>query len=169
MEKVNISVNEAKKEKLFYVVANIIIVDKEKASCLLLKRSDSEKVLPGKWVFPGGKLEHDDVISLLLESGNQPIDGVDDILSKLASREAKEECGLIVSADNAIILSNKVFIRPDKIPVFMTTLVTSYEGGTLKLEEGSIVDSAWVNESDIYSYDCPGNVKTDAVKALQLI
>ena len=35
-----ISIKEAKPEKLFYVVANIIIINKADASCLILKRSN---------------------------------------------------------------------------------------------------------------------------------
>ena len=61
-----ISSDKAKQDKQFYVVANIIIINITERTCLILKRSDSEKVLPGKYAFPGGKLEHGDVQSCLM-------------------------------------------------------------------------------------------------------
>src|SRR5260221_13429860 len=89
MANINISTDEAKQDKLFYIVANIIIVDSTKRACLLLKRGENEKVYPGKWGHAGGKLEHQDVNKLILEAGVKPIEGIDNILGKLAKREAK--------------------------------------------------------------------------------
>jgi len=130
---VSISVDQAKKDKLFYVVANIAIVDVAKAKVLILQRSETEKVYPGKWALPGGKLEHSDIANLLAENGNAPIDGVDNILGQLAKREAMEECGLVVAAESAKVLSDKVFVRPDNVPVFMTVLTAAYAQPQLKL------------------------------------
>lgn len=153
MSKFVISTSEAKQDKLFYVVANIIIIDSNRKVCLLLKRSENEKVLPGKWGHAGGKLEHADVKKLILEAGTEPINGIENILGKLARREAKEECGLDVNEESKII-KNKVFVRPDGIPVFMATLVTEYKGGDVEIEEGAIADYAWVGISDLDKYDC---------------
>ena len=121
MSNPEISIIEAKSEKLFYVVANIVIV-KPDATCLLLRRSDREIALPGYWAFPGGVLEHAIVAEQLGESGADPIEGIDNILEKLAAKEALEECGLNIVEDNSSIISNKAFVRPDKVPVFMVTL-----------------------------------------------
>jgi hypothetical protein len=43
---------------------------------------------------------------LLVASGKKPIEGVDNILDKLAMREAKEECGLDVDAKGATLIKN---------------------------------------------------------------
>ncbi|HEY4963175.1 MAG TPA: NUDIX domain-containing protein [Candidatus Saccharimonadales bacterium] len=138
MTKSIISIDAAKVDKLFYVVANVIILNTKNATCLLLKRSEREKVHPGKWAFPGGKLEHGDVESLLAESGKAPIDGIDNIMGKLAMREAKEECGLDVDCDSSNVVSNKLFVRPDGIPVFMAVLTTSILMAKLHLKKGPL-------------------------------
>ncbi|MDB5170843.1 MAG: hypothetical protein JWO35_537 [Candidatus Saccharibacteria bacterium] len=166
MSNLEISSTEAKQDKLFYVVANIIIVNSVDQTCLLLKRSETEKVLGGKWAFPGGKLEHSDVASLLAETGNQPIDGIDDILGKLAVREAQEECGLTVNGENNTVIKNKVFVRPDGVPVFMATLTAEYAGGSVVLEDGAFSDFAWVSKENLGNYDCIEGVRQEAEKAL---
>lgn len=151
-----ISTAAAKQDKLFYVVANIIIVDAHNKTILLIKRSETEKVFPGKWAFPGGKLEHGDVSSLIIAAGTDPVEGVDNILGKLAAREAKEECGLAVREETKV-LSNKVFVRPDGIPVFMAVLVSEYIGGDVVLEAGAVSDYSWVTAESVRLLDCiPG-------------
>ncbi len=52
-----ISLKEAKQDKLFYFVANIIIYRDSDSRCLILKRHLREKVHPNKYAVPGGKLE----------------------------------------------------------------------------------------------------------------
>lgn len=52
-----ISLQNAKENKLFYFVANVVIYRSSDARCLILKRSVEEKVHPGKYCVPGGKLE----------------------------------------------------------------------------------------------------------------
>jgi 8-oxo-dGTP pyrophosphatase MutT (NUDIX family) len=162
----HISTTEAKQDKLFYIVANIAIVNTADATVLILKRSASEKVHPGKWAFPGGKLEHADVARLLEETGAEPIDGIDNIMGLLAMREAKEECGLTVDASSARILSDKVFVRPDGIPVFMTIMATGYSGGEVVLEEGAFSEYTWVSMADLSDYDLITGLARDIEAAL---
>jgi 8-oxo-dGTP pyrophosphatase MutT (NUDIX family) len=168
MSEIIISNDQAKQDKLFYVVANMAIVDVKKAKVLILKRGDSEKVHPGKWAFPGGKLEHADVIKLLEKTGNAPIQGVDNILGKLAQREAKEECGLDVNAAATKILSDKVFVRPDEVPVFMTVLATEYVGGEVQLEAGAFSDHAWVGIDDLTRYDLIDGLQNEVRLAIKM-
>ena len=52
-----ISLKDAKQDKLFYVVANVVICRESDGRCLILKRSARERVHPGKYAVPGGKLE----------------------------------------------------------------------------------------------------------------
>lgn len=161
-----ISITAAKPDKLFYVVSNIIIVNPKNRTCLILKRSQNETVHPGKWAFPGGKLEHDEVETLLSKEDKLPIDGIDNILGKLAEREAKEECGLDVDSRKGVIISNKVFVRPDGIPVFLAIMTTVYSGGEVVLESGSFSDYAWVCEADSAKYDCIEGITQDIKTAL---
>ena len=57
MKAKEISLKEAKQNKLFYFVANVVIYRAKDKRCLILKRDEREKVHPGKYAVPGGKLE----------------------------------------------------------------------------------------------------------------
>ena len=61
MKAKKISVDNAKKNKLFYFVANVVIYREADGRCLILKRDEREKVQPGKYAVPGGKLEWADL------------------------------------------------------------------------------------------------------------
>ncbi len=50
----------------------------------------------------------------------------------------------------------------------MVTLMTDYQGGEVKLEEG-FIDFAWVAEDELGSYDCIPGVPAEAREALGLI
>ena len=52
-----ISLENAKDDKLFYFVANVVVFRESDGRCLILKRSENEKVHPGKFATQGGKLE----------------------------------------------------------------------------------------------------------------
>ena len=168
MSDINISVSEAKQDKLQYVVANFVVVNKENKTVLLLQRSHREKVHPGKWAFPGGKLEHENIAEMIQSEGVDPLDGVDNVLSKLAEKETKEEVGLSVNGESNRIIKNKVFVRPDGVPVFMVTLMTQYEGGEVKLEEG-IEAAVWVTAEELDNYNCISGVQDEARVALSLV
>jgi ADP-ribose pyrophosphatase YjhB (NUDIX family) len=168
MNETLISITAAKQDKLFYVVSNIIIVNPSTRTCLILKRSQTETVHPGKWAFPGGKLEHAEVVTLLKAEAKQPIDGIDNILGKLAEREAKEECGLEVDGEKGAIISNKVFVRPDGVPVFLAIMTATYTGREVVLEAGSFSDYAWVGQEEAVNYDCIEGIADDIKTALEL-
>jgi len=168
MSRPKISVAEAKQDKLSYVVANFVVVNPEDKTVLLLQRSKEEKVHPGKWAFPGGKLEHGNIADMIEEEGVDPIDGVENVLEKLAMKETLEESGLSVVAREGVILRDKVFIRPDGVPVFMVTLMANYQGGEIKLEKG-IIASAWPTDEQLDDYDCIPGVPEEARKALNLL
>jgi 8-oxo-dGTP pyrophosphatase MutT (NUDIX family) len=56
-----ISLDRAKPDKLFYLVANVVIRRPEDGRYLLLQRASDEAVHGGQWCFPGGKLEWSDL------------------------------------------------------------------------------------------------------------
>ena len=56
-----ISIEQAKQNKLLYFVANVVVYRKEDNRCLILKRSEREKVHPGRYGVIGGKLEWGDL------------------------------------------------------------------------------------------------------------
>jgi 8-oxo-dGTP pyrophosphatase MutT (NUDIX family) len=163
-----ISIDQAKTDKLFYVVANVYPV-REDGRCLILKRDEREKVFPGKWAPIGGKMEHDnfDVNNPDRKDGDVLV--FENALFKLLGREAVEEAGVTITPP-LIFLDNKLIVRPDGIPVNLMTFAAGYGGEDVVLEKGGFTDFAWVSGEEVDNYDCieavPVEVKA-ATKSLK--
>lgn len=161
-----INVAEAKKDKLFYVTANAVVV-REDSKALILKRSDREKVYPGKWTIVGEKIEHSDL------DVNNPSRHEGDVLvfesaiSEVLHRGAQEEAGITIKPEHAF-LSDKIIVRPDGTPVVVLVFAALYGGGDVYPQEGDFTDFAWVGTEEIEDYDCIEGVKEDIKAALSV-
>ena len=160
-----ISIDKADPKKLFYFVANVIVFRDKDKRCLILKRSLNEKVHPGKYCVPGGKLEWADLDIKKPTKMNGDVYDFDNVLEKLLIREVKEEAGLKIGNELKCIC-NTAFIRPDGIPVMMLKFSVKYIGGKIKLEKDSFVDYAWVNKVELKKYDLIGGIDKEIIKAL---
>ena len=132
--------------KFHYVVVTGIIIKEGKY--LITKRSEKEKVFPGKWTVPGGKLEQKDYTSLPPSTTEGQWYNVLDILLK---REVKEEVNLEIK--NIKYLTNLTFIRPDNIPVVVLSLFADYDQGEIKLNPEELSEYKWVNIEEAKDYD----------------
>ena len=166
----SISIEQAKKDKLFYVVVTVVPYRKSDGSVLLLKRSDREIAHPGRWGIPGGKLEHSD-----LDVHNPDIlnGNVKDYLyavERLAERETREEAGIGIDTSEMKFVSSKTFIRPDNVPsvLFQFTAPVDEQDMNVVLEEGGFTDYAWVQENEFENYDCIDGIPEEARKAIAL-
>ncbi|XKT75343.1 MAG: NUDIX hydrolase [Patescibacteria group bacterium UBA2103] len=167
MPATKISIDEAKKDKLFYFVANALVYREEDGRCLLLKRSHTEKVHPGRWATPGGKMEWQDFdLSNPTRLNGDVLDYLDSV-EGLLKREIMEEAGVEVKDDFKFINSN-TFIRPDGIPVVLIKLAVSYRSGDVVLEEGCFDDFAWVNEEEVKALECIDGICEEVVKTVSL-
>jgi 8-oxo-dGTP diphosphatase len=92
-----------KQNKKLHIVAVVAVIRNQKGQYLVLKRGEHEIAYPGKYTFPGGKIEGNDTTKETLE------------------REVKEETGLKLKKGK-ILLKDKSFLRPDG----QTTKVFSY-------------------------------------------
>lgn len=157
----NASIERAKPTKLFYVVANVILVNVMDRSCLLLRRSNNEKEAGGKWAFPGGKAEHRQIINGRMNN----------FFGVVALAECQEETRLTFDPAKTQIIANGAFVRTDDgIPVVWATLAAPYEGGKVSLEAGSFSDYSWFNEADLpTAEDCIGTVREEAVAAIRTL
>ena len=162
-----IHLTHAAQDKLFYFVANVVVYRDSDKKCLVLKRSDREKVHPGKYCVPGGKLEWKD---LPLESPtrmNGDVLDFQDSVEKLLMRETEEEAGILIHNDLHYI-NSVAFIRPDGIPVILVKFAARYKSGDVVLEEGSFIDYAWVDSSDIQNYTCIEGIAQEIVETIAL-
>ncbi|MDD5098752.1 MAG: NUDIX hydrolase [Candidatus Colwellbacteria bacterium] len=167
MKAEKISIDNAKKDKLFYFVANVLIYRESDGKCLILKRDPREKVHPGRWGTPGGKLEWNDLdISNPTRMNGDVID-FENAVEGLLRREAKEEAGVEIGNDFKYINSN-AFIRPDETPVVLIKLAAKYVSGEVIPEPGGFTDFAWVDAEEVKNYECIDGVPEEVSKAINL-
>lgn len=162
-----ISLDNAKKEKLFYFVANVVVYRESDKRCLILKRSSTEKAHPNKYAVPGGKLEWKDLDLSNPTRINGDILDYEEAIENLLKRETFEEAGIEIE-DKFEYINNVAFIRPDEIPVMLVKFAAKYKKGEIKLEKGSFEDYAWVNEKEIEEYDCIKGIKEEVRKTIEI-
>ncbi len=161
------SIDNAKKEKLFYFVANVVVYRESDGKCLILKRDQREKVHPEKYAVPGGKLEWED---LPIESPtriNGDVLDYENAVEDLLKREVKEEAGIEIQ-DGLTYLNSVAFIRPDETPVILVKFAAKYKSGEIKLEKGAFTDYKWVNSEEINTYDCIKGIQEEVIKTIEL-
>lgn len=165
MKAKKISIENAKKDKLFYFVANVITYRESDGRCLLLKRSPDEKAHPDKWAVTGGKLEWKDLNLDNPTRYNGDVIDFEDAAENLLVRETREEAGIEIEKDFTYI-NSVAFVRPDGIPVIMIKFAAKYKSGEVVPEKGAFTDFAWVNEEEINNYDCIQGLPEEIKKAI---
>ncbi len=145
-----ISIERAKKEKLFYVVTTGVIYHPKLKKCLILKRSSKEIAHPGLWGVVGGKVEWADMRGSSPTRLNHDIPNWEGLVERQLTREAKEESNLMVG--DVRYLESVVFLRPDNVPVVCLQFAVKYKRGKVKIP-GEFDDFAWVDEKEIKNYE----------------
>jgi ADP-ribose pyrophosphatase YjhB (NUDIX family) len=167
MQSKKISLKDAKTEKLFYFVANVIVYRESDGRCLILKRDKREKVHPGKYAVPGGKLEWGDLDIRHPSRINGDVLDFENAVEKLLEREVMEEAGIKIYLELKYI-NNVAFIRPDGIPVVLVKFAAKYKSGKIILEKGSFTDFVWVNTEEVKKYKCIKGIKEEIKKTIEL-
>ena len=167
MPATKISLDNAKQNKLFYFVANVVIYREGDGRCLILKRSESEKVHPGKYCVPGGKLEWEQMDLARPTRLNGDVLDFENAAEELLVREAREEAGVEIENELKYINSN-AFVRPDEIPVVLVKFAAKYKSGEVKVEAGAFSDFAWVNAEEIKNYDCIKGIDEEVKQTIEL-
>lgn len=162
-----ISLENAKTDKLFYFVANVVIYRKSDGRCLILKRDEREKVHPGKYAVPGGKLEWKDMDLAHPTRMNGDVLDYEHALEDLLVREAREEAGVTIHGLFTYI-NSVAFVRPDGIPVILMKMAGVYESGDVVLEQGGFTDFAWVNVEEVQQYDCIEGIKQEVAQTIAM-
>lgn len=162
-----ISLDNAKKDKLFYFVANVVVLRDSDKRCLILKRDAREKVHPEKYAFPGGKLEWVNLNLTKPTRMNGDVIDFENAVEDLLKREVFEEAGITIQ-DNIVYINSVAFVRPDGIPVILVKFAAKYKSGDIVLEKGSFTDFAWVNEAEVKNYDCIKGVPQEIAQAIKM-
>jgi mutator protein MutT len=119
-----------KKNKL-HIVAVVAVIRNDAGKFLVLKRRDDEIAYPGKYTFPGGKVEDNDTVEETL------------------AKEAMEEANLTLKPGK-ILLKDKAFIRPDNQTVKVFSYLCETEPGEVKISS-DFTDFKWVSLSELSS------------------
>ena len=167
MPATKISLDNAKQEKLFYFVANVVIYRESEGRCLILKRDEREKVHPGRWGVPGGKLEWKDLDLSHPSRINGDVLDYENALEDLLRREAKEEANVDIGDEFAYI-NSVAFVRPDETPVMLVKVAAKYRGGEVVPEKGGFTDHAWVNAEEVKNYPCIDGVPEEVAETINL-
>lgn len=162
-----ISIDNAKIDKLFYFVANVVVYRESDGRCLILKRSMREKVHPGRFGVIGGKLEWKDLDIKRPTRVNGDVLDFENAILSLLKREAKEEANIEIG-DELHFINDVAFIRPDETPVVLVKFAAKYKSGDVVPEEGAFEDFAWVNEKEIKNYSCIDGVPEEVGKTIAL-
>ena len=160
-----ISLDEAKSNKLFYFVVTGIVYHPEKKKCLILKRSEKEKAHPGLWGVTGGKLEWEDMENNPPTRQNHAIKDWENLVDTLLFREALEESGLMVA--DMRYLDNVVFLRPDNVPVVCIKCAVQYVSGEVKIAP-EFDDFAWVDGEEVKNYKTIQGIAEEVAKTIEV-
>ena len=167
MKATKISLDNAKQDKLFYFLANVVIYRPEDGRCLILKRAETEKVHPGKYGVVGGKLEWKDLDINNPKRMNGDVLDYTDAVEDLLAREVMEEAGVRIGGQLKYI-NSVAYIRPDETPAVLVKFAAEYVGGEVVLEQGAFIDYAWVNAGEVKNYECMEGIAEEVEQTIGL-
>ena len=163
-----ISLDRAKKEKLFYFVATAVVFRKSDGRALILKRSDREVAHPGRWGVIGGKMEWQNMQSKKPTRTNGNVLDWEHEIENLLVREAKEEASIDIDTSDMVYLNSVVYLREDGVPCVCAKFVVAYADGNTRIDSKDFDDFAWVNEKEIVNYECIDGICLEVKKAIAL-
>lgn len=162
-----ISLDNAKKDKLFYFVANVVVYRQRDGRCLILKRDKREKVHPERYAVPGGKLEWGNLDINNPTRLNGDVLDYENAVENLLKREVREEAGLEIEP-RLVYINSVAFIRPDEILVILIKFAAKYKSGEVELEKGAFTDFAWVNTSEVKNYNCIDGIHEEVSETVRI-
>ena len=127
----------------YVVVTGILVRD---GKYLIAKRAAWEKVSPGKWTVPGGKMKVLDYALKKKDTTQHWYAVLEDVLR----REIEEEVGLTI--ENIGYVTSMVYIRPDEVPCLIVSLFADAKEGEVKLCP-ALTEYAWVTLEEAQQYD----------------
>jgi 8-oxo-dGTP pyrophosphatase MutT (NUDIX family) len=143
-----VSVEEFR-EKVHYIAVTGII--RKNGRYLICKRSPNERMFPGKWCVPGGKIELHDFVTTPKDTSDHWLD----IFEKVLQREILEETGLRIKKIGYV--SSLAFLRPNGFSTIIVSLYAEHDTGEVHLSE-ELVDHAWVTLQDAKEHDLIENI-----------
>ncbi len=139
------------KEKAHYISVTGIIRKGDKF--LICKRSEQEKIFPGKWCVPGGRVMQSDFVNTKKDTNDHWFS----IFEKILEKEIFEETNLKIK--NIGYVSNLALIRPNGFSTIIVSLYADWAGGDAVMKQkDELVDFAWVSLDEAKNYDLIENI-----------
>jgi 8-oxo-dGTP pyrophosphatase MutT (NUDIX family) len=139
------------KEKLHYIAVTGIV--KKDGKYLICKRSGKERIFPGKWCVPGGRVMLSDFI-------NTPKDTKDhwfSVFEKILAKEIFEETNICINEIGYV--SNLALLRPNGFSTIIVSMYASWESGDVVMKQpDELTDFAWVSLEEAKEYDLIENI-----------
>lgn len=132
-----------------HIVTAVAVIRRKDERILLLKRRDDEKVYPGAYTFPGGKIEDNDTIT----------EGL--------AREVVEECGLVLEP-GIILIKEKAIGRPDgQTSKSLSFLCRVKDEDNIILDKNDFTDYTWANLDELKQLEHVG-IEAEFIKAQEI-
>jgi 8-oxo-dGTP pyrophosphatase MutT (NUDIX family) len=139
------------KEKAHYIAVTGIV--RKAGKFLICKRSEQEKIFPGKWCVPGGRVMQSDFI-------HTPKDTQDhwfNVFEKILQKEIFEETNVRIKHIGYV--SNLALLRPNGFTTIIVSLHAEWESGEVVMKQPEeLVDYAWVTLQEAKEYDLIENI-----------
>lgn len=123
--------------------ASVVLIRKSDSGfkVLLLKRNPELAYLGGAWVFPGGRVDENDLDGSI---GRESMAAA----GKAAVRETEEECGLRLSPRDLVPMS--IWITPTGLPRRFSThfFLAVDNGGAVRVDGREILHHMWMSPDD---------------------
>lgn len=116
---------------------------------LMVRRNPGARFMPGVWVFPGGGVEADELISGV--AGAETDVGADELAHRAAAiRELSEEAGIELAGDTELVPWAR-WITPEPVPIRFDTrfyMALAPAHSPPRPDGGETVDAGWFNPAD---------------------
>ena len=138
-------------DKVHYIAVTGILKNKY-GKYLICRRSQNEKVFPGKWCVPGGKIQVKDFVDTPKDTNDHWFD----IFEKTLKKEILEETNITIK--NFGYVSNLALIRPNGFSTIIVSMHGEHDGGEVTLNEDELTEHAWVTLDEAKDYDLIENI-----------
>jgi 8-oxo-dGTP pyrophosphatase MutT (NUDIX family) len=129
---------------------------------LLCKRSEQERLFPGKWCVPGGRLQQSDFVGTPKDTNDHWFD----VLERTLAREIKEETNLEIA--NITYVSNLALVRPNGFSTVIISLAADWAGNDVILHQADeLVDYLWATLEEAKEVDLIENIWEQLAKVEQ--
>lgn len=142
---------EEVKDKAHYIAITGIV--HKNGKFLICQRSLKEKIFPGKWCVPGGRLMQSDFINTAKDTNDHWLG----IFEKIVAKEIFEECNIHIK--NIGYVSSLVLVRPNGFSTVIVSMHAEYSSGDVKMmQPDELSDYAWVTLEEAKGYDLIENI-----------